>query len=146
MKMQQFCFTVLLLICLLMPAMASAQVVDIPDPNLRAVIENFLRKAPGTEITVDDMARLKFVNAGDMGIRDLTGIEHAANLTSLLLGYNLIVDISPLASLTQLTTLSLDHNSIVDISPLAGLTEALGELDSGSLPISRLNPIGSVGA
>ena len=106
-----------------MPVIAPAQAVDIPDPNLRTAIENFLRKAPGAEITVDDMARLAFFNAVDMGIRDLTGLEHAANLTSLSLGYNLIVDISPLAGLTQLEGLSLDHNSIVDISPLAGLTQ-----------------------
>ena len=80
-----------------------------------------------------------------MGIRDLTGLEHAANLTSLSLGYNLIVDISPLAGLTQLETLSLDHNSIADISPLAGLTQldlrGLTITRSGYFPISRLNPI-----
>ena len=123
MKIQLFCFTVFLLNCLLMPVIAPAQVVDIPDPNLRAAIENALGKAPGAEITVDDMAHLEFVNTGHMGIRDLTGLEHAANLTSLGLWHNLIVDISPLAGLTQLTSLHLSGNSIVDISPLAGLTQ-----------------------
>ena len=123
MKIQLFCFTVFLLICLLMPAIAPAQVVDIPDPNLRTAIENFRHKAPGAEITVDDMARLAFFNAGDMGIRDLTGLEHAANLTSLGLDHNSIVDISPLADLTQLQALVLDYNLVADISPLAGLTQ-----------------------
>ena len=123
MKIQLFCFTVFLLICLLMPAIAPVQVVDILDPNLRTAIERRLGITPGTEITVDDMAHLEFVNAGDMGIRDLTGLEHAANLTSLGLWRNLIADISPLAGLTQLTSLHLSGNSIVDISPLAGLTQ-----------------------
>ena len=106
-----------------MPAIAPAQVVDIPDLNLRTAIERRLGITPGAEITVDDMTHLEFVNAGNMGIRDLTGLEHAANLTSLGLWHNLIADISPLAGLTQLTSLHFSGNSIVDISPLAGLTQ-----------------------
>ena len=120
MKIQLFCFTVFLLICFVMPVIAPAQVVDIPDPNLRAVIENFLRKAPGAEITVDDMARLTFFNAGNMGIRDLTGLEHAANLTSLDLWENLIADISPLAGLTQLELLYLNYN-LSGYFPIGGI-------------------------
>ena len=39
MKIQSLRFTVFLLICLLIPLMATAQTVNIPDPNLRAAIE-----------------------------------------------------------------------------------------------------------
>ena len=47
MKTQLFRFTFLLSICLTLPLTTIAQVVDIPDSNLRAAIETALNKAPG---------------------------------------------------------------------------------------------------
>ena len=49
-------FTLLLLICLFLPLAATAQVVDIPDPNLRAVIEAELGKAVNAPITADELS------------------------------------------------------------------------------------------
>ena len=138
MKIQLFCFTVFLLICLLMPAIAPAQVVDISDPNLRTAIENALGKAPGAEITVDDMARLNALNAGGMGISNLTGLEYATNLIELFLWESSIADISPLAGLTQLTWLSLWGNSIADISPLVANT-GLGNGDTVDVKVNPLS-------
>ena len=51
-------FTLLLLICLFLPLAATAQVVDIPDPNLRAVIEAELGKAVNAPITADELGRV----------------------------------------------------------------------------------------
>ena len=56
MTKQTFRLAFFLLICLSIPVMATAQVVFIPDHNLRVVIENKLGKAPGATITVADMA------------------------------------------------------------------------------------------
>jgi Leucine-rich repeat (LRR) protein len=42
-------------------------------------------------------------DARDRGILDLTGLEHATNLTELSLQSNQISDVSALASLTNLT-------------------------------------------
>ncbi len=95
-----------------------AQTVEIPDPNLRAAIENSLDKASGATITVADMETLTRLFAPNANISDLTGLEGASNLTSLTLWINSITDISVLAGLTNLTTLSLDDNNITDISPL----------------------------
>ena len=114
--------------------------VDIPDPNLRAVIEKELGKASGDTITADDMATLTQLAARNVDIRVLTGLEAATNLTELLLGFNSIADISPLKGLTNLTELFLDYNSISDISPLAGLTNLI-ILTLGGNSIFDISPL-----
>ena len=104
--------------------------VDIPDPNLRAAIENALGKASGAPITASEMQILTHLEARNANIGDLTGLEGAIYLTRLSLGDNAITDISVLAGLTSLTELSLYFNNITDISVLAGLTK-LTELALG---------------
>ena len=110
------------------------ELVNIPDDNLRAKIEEALGKAPGTPITTADMERLSELHARNADISNLTGLESATNLTRLDLGTeyieaegrsinsNSVSDLSPLAGLTNLTWLRLRNNSISDISPLVGLT------------------------
>ena len=129
MKKQILCVTLLLLISFTLPLTATAQVVNIPDPNLRAAIENTLRKASGDTITVADMQALEVLDANDTNISDLTSLEFATNLERLYLSDNLISDISALAGLTLSSTstyghvrLDLSNNSISDISGLAGVT------------------------
>ncbi len=108
-------------------AVAGAAIV-IPDPNLRAAVENDLGKRSGTPIAPADMANLTHLEAKNANISDLTGLEHATNLQSLELGYgktgnsNAVTDLSPLADLIQLTSLDLAGNSISDISAVTGLT------------------------
>ena len=104
--------------------------ITIPDPNLELAIRAGEREGEGMEgpniegpITDTDMALLIRINAFDLGITDLTGLEHAINLTNLGLGENLISDISPLAALTKLEKLDLYGNQISDISALSGLIE-----------------------
>ena len=65
------------------------------------------------------MTRLE---ASESDIRDLTGLEFATGLTSLILYDNVISDLTPLSGLTNLANLSLSHNSISDLSPLSDLT------------------------
>ena len=127
--------------------------VTIPDANLRAAIEAALGKASGAPITVAEMATLTSLDARNKGIRSLTGLEFAANLTSLDLGAedmenepinsNDISNLSPLSRLTNLTRLNLNRNSVSDISALASLTNltwlALWDNSVSDLsPLSRL--------
>ncbi len=120
---QQFLhFTFFLWVCLTLPLTATAQVVAIPDPNLRAAIETELGKASGATITADDMAALTRLEAPEAGISNLTGLESATNLTGLYLESNAITDISVLAGLPNLTRLALGYNAITDHSILSGLT------------------------
>ena len=67
MKRELLYFTFFLLICLTLPLPATAQVVDIPDPNLRAAIEAELGKASGAPITADEMATLTRLEARNGG-------------------------------------------------------------------------------
>ena len=122
MNLPFFRFTFFLLMSLTLPLPAMAQVVDIPDPNLRAVIENALGKVSGATITTADMATLTRLDANEAGISDLTGLEHATNLRDLHLWSNSVSDLSSLAGLTKLTGLYLGGSSASDLSPLVGLT------------------------
>ena len=150
MTKQSLRLTLFLLICLSIPLTVTAQIVDIPDPNLRAAIEDELGKAPGAAITVVEMATLTDLRAPNANISDLTGLEAATNLTWLHLGVeivekqhinsNSIADLSPLVGLTNLTRLWLWNNAISDISPLAGLTN-LELLDLGNNLITDISPL-----
>ena len=91
---------------------ALAQVVDIPDANLRTRLEIFLNKAPGDAITKADMQTLTLFSAVNADIRDLTGLEHATNLLWLELDANAISDITPLTRLPQLALLYLENNPL----------------------------------
>ena len=133
-------FTFFLLMYLTLPPTATAQVIDIPDPNLRAAIENALEVAAGAPITVDDMATLTHLEAHNANISDLTGLEFATKLAHLYFPENLISDISPLAGLTKLEILSLWDNSIADISAVAGLIN-LTELSLGGNSVTDISPI-----
>ena len=107
--------------------------VTIPDANLRAVIEDSLGKASGAPITRAEMATLTRLDARNSGVRDLTGLDQATNLTWLHLGdvlrsgvgwvnTNRISDFTPLSGLTGLRRLYLSGNSMTDLSALTGLS------------------------
>ena len=104
-------FAVFLILMFTAP-FAVAQVVDIPDANLRSRIEEFLNKNSGDAITVADMQTLTLFSAVNADIRDLTGLEHATNLIWLELDNNAISDLTPLIPLTQLAGLYLDNNPL----------------------------------
>ena len=95
--------------------------VTFPDPNLESVIRSDIGKPTG-EILASDLAPLTGLNAFQLGIADISGLEYCANLQWLDLSRNPIVDIGPLAGLANLMALGLSANAIVDIAPLAGLT------------------------
>ena len=114
--------------------------VDIPDQNLRTVIEQYLGKRSGAKITADEIATLRSIKAKWRNIRDLTGLEYAVNLDELSLGGNPISDLSPLAGLVRLNQLSLEHNRVSDLSPLSGLLNLRGLYLENNL-ISDLSPL-----
>ena len=127
-------------ILFLITSVASAQVVEIPDPNLREAIEAELGKAAGETITVADMETLRWLNSFDANISDLTGLEAATELMELYLYESPISDLSPLAGLTQLTGLYFGGTQITDITPLSGLTNLI-YLQLSSNPITDITPL-----
>ncbi|MDE0426126.1 MAG: leucine-rich repeat domain-containing protein [Candidatus Poribacteria bacterium] len=127
-------------VCLIFPPTAPAQTVNVPDTGLRAAINETLDKTPSAAITADEMATLDQLDAVDRSIRDLNGLEAAANLRSVELRHNLISDLSPLTRLIQLHHINVEDNVISDLSPLSGLIN-LEELHVHHNLISDLSPI-----
>ena len=118
-----------------------------PDPILRKVVRAELNIDEGKPLTKVDMPQLPRVVPAKVRvtgeISDLTGLEYAVNLYSLLLpdhdvrdlrpisdltnlrflgfGRGPISYLTPLAGLVNLETLTIEGNQIVDVSPLANL-------------------------
>ena len=113
------------IIVLVFQVVVFAQVVEIPDPNLRKALETTLKINPGQEITKEALAELVSLIAQNSGITDLSGLEHCTNLTGLYLNNNQLTDLNGLANvnLSKLTKLALNNNQISDISLLANLTD-----------------------
>ena len=124
-------------ILVLLMLVQEASAVEIPDPNLRTIIEAELGVTTGAPITADEMATLTRLDAENAAINDLTGLEAATNLQHLNLIGNAITDISPLTGLTNLKVLRLEGNAISDLSPLV----ANVGLGSGDKVVVGDNPL-----
>ena len=128
------------------PDQPPGTVVRIPDTNLRAVIAEELGKSPNAPIIVEDMERLRRLEAQNRGIKDLTGLQFATNLRSLYLGEwwhgtgNQISDLSPIAGLINLQKLWISNNPISDLTPVSGLTN-LTVLVLNKTLVSDLSPV-----
>ncbi len=148
---------------------ALAQVVHIPDPNLRAALELALDKETGADITQADMESLEVLQASrchflkreeipiwlpvpvrcpddrfGTDIQDLTGLEFAVNLEELHLAHNQISDVSPLKALTKLIVLDLHQNfKIANISALRTLTN-LTHLSLWGNRVRNVAPLGGL--
>ena len=96
-----------------------------PDPNLRMAVRQELKIEADTPLIKADMPRLLVLASHRVNISeelsDLTGLEYAVNLRSLLLGKHRVEDLRPIANLTQLRYLTFGRGPISDITPLAGL-------------------------
>ena len=76
----------------------------------------------GDLLTSADLDRLTDLDASNLNITTLTGLEYCTSLTRLYLNGNQISDVSMLSNLIKLTFLNLNGNQINDISVLSGLT------------------------
>ena len=125
--------------------------IIVRDTNLRTKIIETLSKTQGVQLTAGDMLGLTQLDARNANIQDLTGLEHAHNLTYLNLSgeyiagegtvnSNTISDFSPIAGLTRLTRLNLSRCGLSDASFVSGLTQ-LTLLDLGHNTISDISPL-----
>ena len=128
--MKRFCrFFVFLIVLSCWMNVASAQVVNMSDENLAALVRDELNLAPDAPITRQALQRLYGLSTGVYsggefaGIKDLTGLEHATELRHILTVEDEISDLGPLQGLPHLSSLTITGNSINDFSPLAGLPQ-----------------------
>ena len=124
-------------------ATSPTAVVTINDSGLRNALEQSLGVASGAVITQLDLATLVSLIAPRVRISDLTGLEHAINLTRLELRDNAISDVSVLGSLESLTWLWLSNNAVSDVSALGSLT-SLRELHLAGNAIPDVSALGSL--
>jgi Leucine-rich repeat (LRR) protein len=109
------------------------------DEKLEEAVRKALNKPEG-KLTREDLASMDNLKVIRHGISDVTGLEHAVNLTNLVLDWNPIGDLSPLASLTKLTSISLRSVPSGDLTPLAGLKN-LKELYFGRTRLQDIAPL-----
>ena len=119
----------------------SSVTISITDTNLAAAVRDALGLRATDTITQANILNLTILDAQGKNIRNLTGLEHATNLTNLDLNYNNnISDITPLQNLTKLTDLYLGWNNIRDVTPLQNLTK-LTDLYLSSNNIRDVTPL-----
>ena len=95
---------------------SQAQDLIIPEPALQSAIARSLgvsEQKLSKSLVENKLVRLQ---ANDVGIRDLRGLEHAKNLESLVLRDNLIDDLSPIHDLRKITNLDLSGNRLTSLS------------------------------
>lgn len=117
-------------------------IVSIPDPALEAAIRAELGQPLGF-LTRGDLLGLRQLDArgtAKAGIKDLTGLENATNLTFLDVSGNPISDITPVASLVNLLNLNIDGTDVFELSPLAGLIN-LDSLSACGTLVTDIQPL-----
>ena len=132
--------TLSLLLYTVLSSTTFANVVGIPDPNLRAAIADALDIPRGSPITQEDMNWLEGLDVRNRGIMELTGLQSATNLTSLVISDSPITDLSSIAGLTQLEHLWIWSIPQLDINPLANLTN-LRTLHIAACDIVNISPL-----
>ena len=111
-------------ILILVVASANAQIVEIPDPNLRKAITEKLQLPAEAPITLQEMLRLNdHLAASQSQITDLTGLQYATNLRELWMWGNPINDLTPISNLTELRKLDLAGCQVSDLTPLGNLIQ-----------------------
>jgi hypothetical protein len=92
--------------------------VKFPDKNLQAAVREWINKPRG-DIYQSDLLALTRLDANDLNISNLAGLEFCKNLTSLALSDNQITDISPLSAnsgISSETEIYLHDNPLSETS------------------------------
>ena len=134
------CFLGFMVAAILLIPHASAQIVEIPDPNLERAIREELELSSHLPITQQDMLRIYRLIAADMQIENLAGIEYAHNLENLNIQNNPINDLTPIAGLRRLEDLQLSGIPIEDLTFLKDLTQ-LRDLHLFACNITDITPL-----
>jgi Leucine-rich repeat (LRR) protein len=113
----------------------SVPVEDIPDENLRTVLEEHTEKA-FEDIMAVDLANLVRLDVDERSVADITGLELCTGLEWLNLQGNTIIDFSPLYGLTNLVDLTIGDAATVDLSGFTSMT-SLVKLTMDDMPIDE---------
>ena len=132
--------TLSFLLTIVLGGVAFAQIVDIPDPNLRTAIIDALKLPSGTHLTEEHMRSLTELHVRNHEIYDIKGLEFAINLTFLQISQNPISDLRPIAGLTNLKDLHMWEVPDADINVLGGLIN-LEHFDIALCNVQQINVV-----
>ncbi|EAD5401976.1 LPXTG cell wall anchor domain-containing protein [Listeria monocytogenes] len=104
---------------------AGQDIVNIPDPELKRVLNASIEQAPDADITEAQLAKFKNLSLNTR-ITDLTGLEYLKNVEVLQLD-NINASYEPIKSLVNLKTLTINGKNVTsdkipDLSGLSNLT------------------------
>lgn len=105
----------------LLGAAGAAETVAFADPALEAAVREQFGLSDGPIAPADLLAETR-LEAVDLGIESLAGLEYCTGLVEIDFSYNRISDLSPLSGLPVLREAVLTGNQISDLTPLAGMT------------------------
>lgn len=94
--------------------------IIIRDPALESAIRATLGKPFGC-LSLGDLQKVTEIQAANLNIHTLDGLENCPNLTILNVMNNDIQSVTPLSNLGNLAYLDVGFNRITNIQPLAGL-------------------------
>lgn len=110
------------------------------DAILESVIRDVIEKSEGP-IYIKDVMDITRLDATDLGITSIAGLQYMRSLEFLYLGQNQLTDISPLEYLTELRDLYLYENHVGDMSVLQKHTYMRDLILSNNL----IEDIGAIG-
>lgn len=118
-------------VCLLLAVVGIAlqgcpeDLVFIADENLENAIRREVGKRFGFLSTLD-LLQLRHLDARNLGIVDLSGLEYAQNLLTVDVSNDSspavgIADLTPLENLTTINFLNLANNDVTNLTPIEGM-------------------------
>lgn len=119
------------------------QGVNIPDDNLRSAIIKALGKDKEYVLSKEELSTITNLQADDMNIESIEGLQYCTSLKDLSLAENKITDIYPLSNLVNLVNLKLKDNNISDLTPISKLIN-LDFLNLYGNNISDLKPLANI--
>lgn len=114
---------------------------DIPDNALANAVRDALGTGFGQPIDPDELAGLTELEATNLGVQSLEGLQFATSLEVLNLRQNPAdLSLNPLAGLENLRELDLSVTGVTDLGPLAQV-HSLANLRINSAPVEDLSPL-----
>lgn len=110
-----------LALALLFVFSACSPIVIIPDKALESAIRAEIRKPLSLFLTQRDLSGVRTLNAADLRITNLEGLQYCVNLNKLNLTNNNVREIGQISKLTKLVQLHLANNQVMDIEAISGL-------------------------
>lgn len=113
---------------------------NISKTDAKSIYRLYLPSGVKSLSDLKNLTNLEYLDAQQLGLKDITALGKLNNLRVLYLQRNQITDISQLKNLKHLQLLSLNGNKLTGVTPLSGLSE-LRELYLAENWISDISPI-----